>query len=424
MQWTEMRVPARAVWDAERDRTHLLIPSRPPHVLSGTLGQLLHAYSDGGISAPRTTRELARLGVDRDRLVAVKVPPGPHLRRLQIEVSLLCNLHCAYCFSNSGPSRREGMTDDEIERLIDQAHDIGVLAVDFTGGEFLMNPSWAAHVARARSHGMTVTVHTNGTLITDDAARALKAMSVAAVQVSLDSHHASINDAIRGRGALRRALAGIKALTGRDIRVRVALMAHQRNVATLGDTIAFLRDEVPAVSLTVDRVVKSSASVGGDALSNAEFWNFIRPLLSPTVEAGRICESSAVNDYEPECGVGHSYMYITASGEYAICPTMTSREHASFTGPSVSDMSLAEAWTQGEVFVRHRNVNCSNVTTCPSGRSCGGGCRSNAYVDGGTVDWPDTVACNVNKNPGVAFVDFPSLYVRTSQMTETTAVPR
>jgi radical SAM protein with 4Fe4S-binding SPASM domain len=347
-------------------------------------------------------------------LVFRRVPVDPHLRRVQIETGLRCNLSCGYCYSMSGPGRRDRLSPDEVRSILHEADAMGVVTIDLTGGELLLDPEWKSYVTLARSRGMAVTIHTNGTLIRDAEADFLAAAQVSAVQVALDSHLDAVHDASRGhRGALARTLRGLDALARRKVTTRLSVMAHRGNIDTLGDTIGFMARRYPRAVLNVDRVISTGRAVGQDVgLTTAEFWGFIGPYLSDTVRSGKVCESPTLHSYEPDCGVAYSYVYVTAQGEIAACPTMTSRESESFRGPDARSVSLAAAWYDSAFFNAFRYTNCENVQRCPAGKICGGGCRSNAYVDGGYITAPDVVACNTHKNssPQKVFVDFPTRY--------------
>ncbi len=70
-----------------------------------------------------------------DRLAA----HGRTLRRtktevLQINVGKLCNLVCVHCHVNAGPKRKEIMTRETIDRVIDWLAKTDIPVVDLTGG--------------------------------------------------------------------------------------------------------------------------------------------------------------------------------------------------------------------------------------------------------------------------------------------------
>lgn len=392
----------------------VVVPSHVGDLLATQASGDSEQFSQLSRNYPRTAAALRRAGWLDDEIIHRRVPEGPHLQRVQIEALLTCNLSCSYCYSTSGPGRRERLSHEEIMDVINQADAMAVQQIDFTGGEYLMTPRWRDQVARARELGMIVTVHTNGTLLTPAVVQTLRDLSVAYVQVSADSHLDEVHDTARGhRHALRRTLTGLDRLHEAGIDCRISLMVHRGNVTTMGDSIRFFSDRYPDFLINIDRVIGTTQAADDFGVSNETFWNVVSPYLGDRVLPSKACGTDiSVETFEPECGVYYSYLYLTAEGEVAACPTMTSREEPQFTGPNIRDTSLWDAWYKNDMMTSLRYTNCENVTSCPAGSSCGGGCRSNAYNDTGWLTGPDCIACNKNKNPGTAFIDFASLYAR------------
>ncbi len=87
-----------------------------------------------------------------DRLVA----EGLELRRarteiLQVNVGKLCNLTCMHCHVNAGPKRKEIMTRETIDRIIDWLAKSDIPTVDLTGGAPEMIPDFRYVVQRVRA---------------------------------------------------------------------------------------------------------------------------------------------------------------------------------------------------------------------------------------------------------------------------------
>lgn len=71
---------------------------------------------------------------------------------LQINVGKLCNLACAHCHVNAGPHRRELMTRETIDRVIDWYRRYeSINTLDLTGGAPEMNPDFQYFVSQIRS---------------------------------------------------------------------------------------------------------------------------------------------------------------------------------------------------------------------------------------------------------------------------------
>jgi radical SAM protein with 4Fe4S-binding SPASM domain len=365
--------------------------------------------------APKSAAAIDQSGWLNESVVFREVLRTPRLKRLQIEVLLTCNLRCSYCYSTSGPGRRERLTSAEVIDAISQGDRLGIHQLDLTGGELLLDRQWPDYVRHARDLGISVTLHTNGTLIGHDAAQRMRDLSVSHCQVSLDSHNPELHNLSRGhKTALQRTLRGLDILTEHHVPVRIALMAHKANSASFPETIEFFSERYPTAKLVIDRVVATNAAAEEAGLSSEEFWRIVAPYVGTVADVTKVCESGLeMTDYEPECGVAYSYIYLTGEGEIAACPTMTSRESDEFAGPNFRTTAIGDAWYDSAFFQSFRFTNCENVTSCPAGSSCGGGCRSNAYSESGYVEAPDLVACNTNKNPDRSvFIDFSSLYDR------------
>ncbi|MGE3166273.1 MAG: radical SAM protein [Planctomycetota bacterium] len=130
----------------------------------------------------------------------------------------LCNLSCTHCFISCSPTNRSLplMHPEELEPALREAERLGVREYYLTGGEPFIAKDLEAIVARILRQG-PVSVLTNGTLITEERARAFAAIRDATrysleFRVSLDGCTAADNDAIRGRGTFERALRGIERL--------------------------------------------------------------------------------------------------------------------------------------------------------------------------------------------------------------------
>src|ERR671931_497536 len=87
-----------------------------------------------------------------ERLAAGDLP----LRRtrpeiLQVNVGKLCNLTCVHCHVNAGPKRKEIMTRDTIDRIIDWLANTGIPTVDLTGGSPEMIPHFCFFVQRVKA---------------------------------------------------------------------------------------------------------------------------------------------------------------------------------------------------------------------------------------------------------------------------------
>jgi len=87
------------------------------------------------------------------RKLAEHAPPLRHTKTevLQINVGKLCNLTCIHCHVNAGPKRKEIMTRETADRLIDWLAKTDIPTVDLTGGAPEMIPDFRYLVERLKA---------------------------------------------------------------------------------------------------------------------------------------------------------------------------------------------------------------------------------------------------------------------------------
>ncbi len=347
------------------------------------------------------------------------VDSEPHLTRIQVELNLVCNLECAHCYCSSSPRAAAGRETSFFASLLDQAADMGVIHVDFTGGEPLIRKDLEDLIGQSRGRGMVPTIHTNGTLVTEARARALRDAGLAEALVSVDAATPALHDAFRGKaGAFVRTMAGIRAFQTVGVPVGVNVCLNRQNAGEVHDIVRLFRDELQ-VPFHFDRVIPAGRTTESEdpiALSNADYFALMREVFGQgsALATKKACDAgnrhARAARIDPFCGVGANYAFIKHNGTLALCPTMTEAESTAFAHADLVDQGLREAWEQHPTFVRTRHMQCENVSVCPSGADCGGGCRSNAYLLHGRLDSPDEMYCNLNKNEGDEYVPMLARY--------------
>ncbi len=70
---------------------------------------------------------------------------------LQVNVGKLCNLTCVHCHVNAGPKRKEIMTRETVDRILDWLAKTDIATVDLTGGAPEMIPDFKYFVQRLKA---------------------------------------------------------------------------------------------------------------------------------------------------------------------------------------------------------------------------------------------------------------------------------
>lgn len=149
--------------------------------------------------------------------------PGD-LGKLWIYTNFDCNLSCTYCVAESNPTAaRRALGLDTVQRLVDEAVDLGFGQVFLTGGEPFILADIYEMLVYAAERIQTI-VLTNGTLLHG---RRLDQLAAIAndnliVQVSLDGARPEQHDPYRGPGTWAKAVEAIQKLRERGLPVRLA----------------------------------------------------------------------------------------------------------------------------------------------------------------------------------------------------------
>ena len=160
-----------------------------------------------------------------------------------------CNLACSHCYAAHSGEQKILSTEQALA-VIDDLAAFRVPVLLFSGGEPFARPDIRTLAAHAKSKGLRVTFSTNGTLIDYDCADWIRDLGVAYVGISIDGTEA-VHDTFRRRpGAYREALAAIRRLRDRDVKVGLRVTMTRDNVAAIPAIFALMRAErVPRICL-------------------------------------------------------------------------------------------------------------------------------------------------------------------------------
>jgi radical SAM protein with 4Fe4S-binding SPASM domain len=312
-----------------------------------------------------------------------------------VELTLRCNLRCVHCGSSAGRPRRDELTVEELERVVDELAGLGGRELVLLGGEPLLHPAWERLCRRARDRGLAPLLITNGMLLDDDVARRCVEAGVDRVGVSIDGPTAAVHDAIRGvTGSHDRAWAAVERLRDRGVTCSVITTVSRLNRAGL----PALRDRIAGRGLGWQL---QTASPNGErfarehVLSPAEFYELARfiadcradyPLETlPVAGAHDIGYHSArLRNYamEPEwagCPGGIETMGIQSDGLVKPCLSLPER----FAEGSVRAHGLAAIWNDPRAFARNRAFRRARLAGgcrgCVHGDTCRAGCPDVAW---------------------------------------------
>lgn len=89
------------------------------------------------------------------------------LDTLQVNLGYKCNQTCVHCHVNAGPNRKEMMSDDTVELVVEVLKARRIKTLDLTGGAPEMHPRFRDLVAAATEAGVQVMDRCNLTILTE-----------------------------------------------------------------------------------------------------------------------------------------------------------------------------------------------------------------------------------------------------------------
>ncbi|HEX6958323.1 MAG TPA: pyrroloquinoline quinone biosynthesis protein PqqE [Ferrovibrio sp.] len=321
--------------------------------------------------------------------------PVPPLAIL-LELTHRCPLQCLYC---SNPLQLRGasaeLTTQDWFRVLDQAADLGILQVHFSGGEPAARRDLTILVAHARERGLYSNLITSGIAITRDRLAELAKAGLDHVQLSFQDTDPESAERINNYpGSQNRKLEFARWVRDLSLPLTVNAVVHRQNIARVEAMIEL------ALELGAARVEVAHVQYYGWALLNRDA---LMPSLDQLREAtrkveaarqrlrGRIVIDYVIPDYyarQPKAcmgGWGRQFLNVTPDGKVLPC-------HAAETIPdmefdSVKDAPLAEIWRNSDAFRRFRGVDWmpEPCRSCDQREVDWGGCRCQALAVTGSA---------------------------------------
>lgn len=336
------------------------------------------------------------------------------------ELSHRCPLQCPYCSNPVELERASGeCTTDEWRRVMDEAVDLGVLHVHFSGGEPTVRRDLEQLVAHAAQVGLYSNLITSAVLLDEARVKSLADSGLDHVQISFQDSTAELGDRIAGyKGALEKKKRAARLVRKAGLPLTVNAVMHRQNLHRLEDTIRM------AVELDAERIEVAQVQYYAWAYRNRAAFLPTREQLD---EAVRVVEEArerlkgvltfdfVVPDYyarrPKSCmgGWGRQFINISPSGK--VLPCHAAEVIPGITYESIREKPLAEIWENSDSFNRFRGTSWmpEPCRSCDRREIDWGGCRCQAYMLTGDAARTDP-ACALA--PDRAVLDEPLSWAR------------
>lgn len=337
--------------------------------------------------------ELAALAEPEARPAPAAAPAPDRLVPYAVlaELSHRCPLQCPYCSNPLELERASGeCTTGEWRRVMDEAVDLGVLHVHFSGGEPTVRKDLEQLVEHAAKVGLYSNLITSAVLLTEDRVKRLADCGLDHVQISFQDSTAELGDRVAGyRGAFEKKKQAARWVRAAGLPLTVNAVMHRQNLHHLEDTIAM------AVALGAERIEVAQVQYYAWALRNRAAFLPTREQLD---EAVRIVEEARVRlkgvltfdfvvpDYYAKrpksCMGGWGRQFINVSPSGKVLPCHAAEVIPGIRYESIREKSLADIWENSESFNRFRGTSWmpEPCRSCDRREIDWGGCRCQAYM--------------------------------------------
>lgn len=308
------------------------------------------------------------------------------------EITYACNQKCQYCIARAGEPASQELSNEEIDRVLDELIEFKVGLINITGGEPLLKKNTALHIAkRASENGIELELLTNGMQATTNVARELYDAGVRYAQVSLDSARPEVHDRQRGvRGAWEKTIKGIQNLRNAGISVMAATVITSGTIDHFEETKQFLREIADTVKM--GPVMPMGRGENNSCLLTPEMHYRLLKLRNITGEN----QLTDIIFCKERCSIGTTPVIAPNGNVY---PCMLTKYEELKLG-NVRKTSIRSIYESSDLL--HELFNCTvdkiePCRTCWNRYYCGGGCRGCAFAYHGTIYRNDSYHCEARK---------------------------
>jgi len=157
-------------------------------------------------------------------------------------------MNCVHCYNNlplNDDARSDELTYDEHCRILDEIVEAGCFWLLFTGGEIFARSDFLDIYTYAKRKGLLITLFTNGTLITHEAADRLAECRPFAVEITLYGRTKETHERVtRVPGSYAQCMRGIRLLMERRLPLKLKTVAIEPNKHELWDIKRFVEDDL------------------------------------------------------------------------------------------------------------------------------------------------------------------------------------
>jgi len=314
---------------------------------------------------------------------------------IHIDLTFECPLDCVHCFAKGSETIHPALMDTKkVKNLLDQAAELEVLTITFSGGEPLLRKDIWDLVGYARQKGFIVKLKTSGFYITTKDIEFIAATGLIWVDISLHGIRPETHDAVtRVSGSFKKAMDAIIGLHNAGVLVQVNSSALKENYREIPEILNFSNKH--SISNGITMWIMESRTKGDEPKKHAmDHDEFLRTSLT-MLQKGKqkLPETNGYDLDEPLCFAGRASLYAGPDG--IVYPCVTWPEVAG----DLKKQSLREIWFDSPVFKRIRGQFMKDRRECVGCNLFGycNFCPGRAFQSAGNAIMPYSDACSTAK---------------------------
>jgi len=314
----------------------------------------------------------------------------PNVRKIYLEPTTGCNLKCRTCIRQVWEDGEAQMSNSTFQKFLNCLPELPQLErIIFTGfGEPLAHPGIIEMIAAVRSHGLAVTIGSNGHLLNKKICQELIKLKVDRLVISVDGVNPATYAATRG-GSLTHLLNNIRVLNETKAQMNslipalgIEFVALRSNVAEL-ENLVKLSSQLGSARVLITNVLPYTEEMKAEILYGyepqgpfsrgswpvkADAWVMWGILDFPRMYWGAERKCRFIKDratvvgwdggVSPCYALAHNYTYFTVDGR--------KKQVKRYLLGNINDQPLAEIWTGAEYVHFRSEVRAFNFPSCPN----------------------------------------------------------
>jgi radical SAM protein with 4Fe4S-binding SPASM domain len=360
------------------------------------------------------------------------VPRLPRIAQVSIEVTTACNLTCQHCSVTAGPPQKNELTLQEIHTFLTEVVQLmkGRKEIVITGGEPLLRRDIFRILEICHNLKFKrILFLTNGTLLTKEMGETLgelnrriekqntpgTLMQRLYVQVSIDGTEPT-HDFIRGKPSWKKAVQGIKILKDNNISTTMGMVLNTCNIHDVEAVIELAKKLDCSVGFSSMVKTGRAAKEQLEPVSASSVIPVIMQYIERDPHYLKYLTNFPCSPYIIAfqnlikfryCGTGWATVYLNSTGD--IFPCQIGATVPEFKAGNICETPFCEIWEHAPILKRLRRLHVDTLNEqcaqCEIRFFCGGGCRTEAYLNTGHIHGMDP-KCLIGENKETAWGAF------------------